>query len=183
MIKCPNCGAQLEYEVKDELVTCKYCKSKFNPKELEVEAKTAEEIKETGVTYEGTSYLCSQCGAELMTFDDTAITFCSYCGSQSMLKSRMITQNAPEFIIPFKKTQEECINLYKRKVSRALFAPSYMKKETIVKKFRGICIPYVVYKLSYNDKTKTQLHIINNVAKSASNFFFLSFAEKSPRNH
>ena len=151
MIKCPNCGAGLEYEVKDELVSCKYCKSQFNPKELEVEAKTAEEIKNNNSTFEGTSYLCSQCGAELMTFDETAITFCSYCGSQSMLKSRMITQNAPEFIIPLKKTQDECIKIYNKKISRALFAPSYMKKETIVKKFRGIYIPYVVYKLSFND--------------------------------
>ena len=150
MIKCPNCGAELNYDIEKESVTCKHCRTTFNPKELNVDVKTAQEV-----TFEGTSYLCSQCGAELMTFDETAITFCSYCGSQSMLKSRMVTQNAPEFIIPFKKTQDECIKIYKSKVSKALFAPSYMKKDAVVKKFRGIFIPYEIYKLSYNDRYST----------------------------
>lgn len=150
MIKCPNCGAELNYSVEKKSVTCKHCNSKFNPKELKVDVKTAQEVK-----FEGTSYLCSQCGAKLMTFDETAVTFCSYCGSQSMIKSKMITQNAPEFIIPFKKTQEECIKIYKSKVSKAPFAPSYMKKDAVVKKFRGIFIPYEIYKLKYDDKYST----------------------------
>lgn len=151
MIKCPNCGAQLNYNVEKGSVTCKHCRTKFDPKELNVDVKTAQEV-----TFEGTSYLCSQCGAELMTFDETAITFCSYCGSQSMLKSRMITQNAPNFLIPFKKTQDECIKIYKSKISKALFAPSYMKKDAVVKKFRGIYIPYEIYKLSYNNRYKAK---------------------------
>ena len=147
MIKCPNCGAQLKFNVKQQLVTCEYCKSKFDPKELKEEVKVSEEVKET---YEGKAYLCSQCGAKLLTFDDTAITFCSYCGSQAMLEERMMKQNSPEYIIPFAKSKEECIDEYKKKLSKAIFAPKYMKSDVIISKFRGIYIPYAIYKLSHH---------------------------------
>ena len=49
------------------------------------------EENEAVSTYEGKSYSCSQCGAQLMTFDETAITFCSYCGSQAMIESKMMS--------------------------------------------------------------------------------------------
>ena len=70
-----------------------------------------------------------------------------------MIEEKMMKQNNPDFIIPFEKTQEECIAAYKSKVSRALFAPSYMKDDVVVKKFRGIYMPYGIYKVGYNGKT------------------------------
>lgn len=149
MIKCPNCTAELEFDVQSQQVSCNYCGSTFNPKELEIEIKKASE-KEANETYEGKSYTCSQCGATLLTFDETAITFCSYCGSQAMIESKMIKKNNPQFIIPFKKTQEECIDAYKKKISKSLFAPKYMKSDIVVSKFRGIYIPYCIYKLSFH---------------------------------
>jgi len=130
MIKCPNCTAELNYDVKQSKVTCEYCGSTFDPKTAKIEVKKAEEkeIKKEEIktktetkeeekkqekdvvgTYEGKSYSCSQCGATLLTFDETAITFCSYCGSQAMIEEKMIKRNNPKYIIPFKKTKEECI--------------------------------------------------------------------------
>lgn len=162
MIKCPNCTGELDFDVKDEVVKCSYCGSKFNPKELNEKVKMAGEPKkkkkdkEEQESYEGKAYTCSQCGATLMTFDETAITFCSYCGSQAMIESKMMKQNNPDFIIPFKKTKEECIDAYKKKISRSIFAPSFMKSDTVVEKFRGIYIPYCVYKLEHHGRTNNK---------------------------
>ena len=157
MIKCPNCTGELDFDVKDELVKCSYCGSTFNPKELNEKVKMAGESKKSKKKnkeetdfFEGKSYTCSQCGATLMTFDETAITFCSYCGSQAMIEEKMMKHNNPDFIIPFKKTKEECISAYKSKINRTLFVPSYMKSDTVVEKFRGIYIPYCVYKLEHH---------------------------------
>ena len=155
MIKCPNCSAELNYDVGAQQIVCEYCGSKFNPKELKTSQKNAQEL-ETHEEIEGKSYLCSQCGAKLMTFDETAITFCSYCGSQAMIESKMMKTNKPDFIIPFKKTQEECEKAYKRKLRKAIFAPNYMKSDIVVSKFRGIFMPYVVYSLSKNGETKNK---------------------------
>jgi len=148
MIRCPNCNAELSFNVNSQLVTCEYCGSTFDPHNLNVKVKKSQEQ-----IYEGRSYLCSQCGAELLTFDETAITFCSYCGSQAMIESRMMKINSPDFIIPFKKTKEECILAYRKKVSSFFFAPKYMKSDIVVNKFRGIYIPYCIYKLSFHNES------------------------------
>ena len=149
MIKCPNCSAELEFDPKDKVVKCDYCGSKFNPAKLKTKISVSkEEVIDEKNSYEGKSYTCSQCGASLLTFDETAITFCSYCGSQAMIESKMIKTNNPDFIIPFNKTREECIDNYLRKIRKSFFAPGYMKKDTVVNKFRGIYIPYGVYKVS-----------------------------------
>ena len=155
MIKCPNCSAELNYDVDAQQVVCEYCGSKFDPKKLEAKTKKAEELDPLN-TLEGKTYLCSQCGAKLMTFDETAITFCSYCGSQAMIESKMMKTNKPDFIIPFKKNKDECIKAYKKKVSRALFAPSRMKSEIVVSKFRGIFMPYCIYTLSKKGDIKNK---------------------------
>lgn len=150
MIKCPNCSAELSFDVDAQQVTCEYCGSKFDPKELTATVKSAgeqEEIIDPNNAIEGKSYTCSQCGAKLMTFDETAITFCSYCGSQAMIESKMMKTNKPDYIIPFKKNKDQCIKAYKKKLSKALFAPSYMKSDIVVSKFRGIFMPYCVYTL------------------------------------
>ena len=184
MAKCPHCGAEFEYDVNKKSVYCAYCGSQFNPQELKKDVKKA---KKSENVISGKTYSCTQCGATLMTFDETAITFCSYCGSQAMLESKMIQQTNPDFIIPrineniylwyrddwklfsvksvlynynmgdieivvipFSKTEEECIRNYKRKISGFLFSPSYMKTDIVVKKFRGIYMPYAIYKLVHN---------------------------------
>ncbi|MBQ9019554.1 MAG: hypothetical protein IJ097_04530 [Bacilli bacterium] len=147
MIKCPHCGAEFKYNAKSKLVHCDYCGSDFNPKELKTKVKVS---KKKENLLKGYCYSCTQCGATLMTFDETAITFCSYCGSQNMIEDKMIKETAPDVIIPFSKNQEECINNYKKKISSFLFAPGYMKSDMIVKKFRGIYMPYGLYKLEHH---------------------------------
>lgn len=154
MIKCPNCGGELKFSPKDKVVHCDYCDSNFKPDELKREAKSAKEVK----TIEANSYRCRECGAELLTFDDTAITFCSYCGSQAMLDAKMVKINNPDYVIPFTLTKEDCIAAYKAKLNKALFAPSYMKKDFVVEKFRGIYMPYCIYKVAHHGKTISRGH-------------------------
>ena len=144
MSKCPNCGGDLNFNPKDSVVICKYCGSKFNPKEFITKTEYVKEEE----TFEGKSYNCTQCGAELLAFDETAITFCSYCGSQSIIESKMIKVNNPDYIIPFKKTKEECIQAYKNHLNKALFVPKYMKSDMTIQKIRGIYMPYGIYKTS-----------------------------------
>ena len=160
MIKCPSCGGELKFSPKDKIVKCQYCSSEFDPKELKKEAKVAKEYeKPVDSTTKATVYRCTECGAELLTFDETAITFCSYCGSQAMLEGKMTRINNPDYIIPFKITKEECIEAYKRKINNAIFAPKYMKDDIVVEKFRGIYMPYCIYKLSYHDDAVNTGHV------------------------
>jgi DNA-directed RNA polymerase subunit RPC12/RpoP len=154
MIKCPHCSGELDFDIKDQVVKCPYCDSKFNPKEEIGKVKSAGERKaneyDTGVT-KGKCYTCSQCGAQLVTFDDTAVTFCSYCDSQALIASEMDILN-PKLIIPFKKTKEQAIDMYLKKIKSSLFAPNDFKNDIVLKKFRGIFMPYEIYDIESHDQ-------------------------------
>ncbi len=154
MIKCPSCGGELDYKVENQTIKCKYCQNEFNPTELNVKVKSAKE-RVNPLVAKGKSYSCSQCGATLLTFDDTAITFCSYCGSQAMLEDKLVGKINPDYVIPFQKTKEECIEAYKKKISSSAFVPDYMKSDVVVEKFRGIFMPYAIYKLAYKGKANS----------------------------
>lgn len=154
MIKCPHCSGEMDFDIKDQVVKCPYCDSEFNPKDQINVTKAATERKateyDTGVT-KGKCYTCSQCGAQLVAFDDTAVTFCNYCDSQALIASEMEILN-PKLIIPFKKTKDEAIDLYFKKLRHSMFAPNSFKNDVVVKKFRGIYMPYEIYDIESHDK-------------------------------
>lgn len=162
MIKCPNCTAQLAFEVTDQKVKCDYCGSSFEPSELRASLNVASEkenveannerVKEVKEEIEATSYNCDNCGATLLVFDDTAVTFCNYCGSSNVIKSKLIKQTKPDYIIPFEITKEKCVELYKNKIKRNIFAPRHMLDDVVVNNFRGIYMPYEIYNYEANPR-------------------------------
>lgn len=162
MIKCPNCTAQLKFEVTDQKIKCDYCGCSFNPAELKASLNVASEkenvdtsdtkVEEVKEEIEATSYNCDNCGATLLVYDDTAVTFCNYCGSSNVIKSRLIKQTKPDFIIPFKITREKCVELYKKKIKSNIFAPRHMLEDVVVNNFRGIYMPYEIYNYEANPR-------------------------------
>lgn len=164
MYQCPSCGAGLAFNPKSQLLECKYCNSTFKPEEIKeihfkdakgekdiiAEATKKEEVKND--EYEAILYRCSQCGAELITTDETIATFCSYCGSSAVLERKNTKKQKPNYIIPFTKTKEECEHAYKRKLHSAFFAPSNMLKTQQVEKIRGIYMPYWIYSFGKEGK-------------------------------
>ena len=162
MIKCPNCTAQLAFEVTDQKVKCDYCGSSFEPSELRASLNVASEkenveannaqVEEVKEEIEATSYNCDNCGATLLVFDDTAVTFCNYCGSSNVIKSKLIKQTKPDYIIPFEITKEKCVELYKNKIKRNIFAPRHMLDDVVVNNFRGIYMPYEIYNYEANPR-------------------------------
>lgn len=147
-MKCLACGAEIEFSPKDKNLKCSYCGTVFDAKEYKEKITTAKEVtdKTNNEKIETKSYSCKQCGAKLLTFDDTAITFCSYCGSSNVIESELYKSEAPEYVIPFKISKEECENIYKKEIKKHIFAPKEMMDDVVIKKFRGIYMPYCVYK-------------------------------------
>lgn len=168
MFVCPNCGANINFDPGKQLLHCDFCDSEFSPdaaiQKDDAEEQTyteteADESSETGYReYTTTIYTCKECGGEILANDNTVATFCSYCGASTVLSSRISKERAPEYIIPFKITKQQCADLYKKHLSKALYAPGYMKEDVAIDKFRGIYMPYWVYDfakdghLSFNAK-------------------------------
>lgn len=147
-MKCLSCGAEIKLDPKTGKLKCDYCEAVFDPKDYEAQVNKASEnevINDNKEKLNSKIYSCSQCGANILTFDDTAVTFCSYCGSSQVLEPKLNKEKAPNLIIPFSITKEKCEEIFKKEIKKYLFAPSYMKDNVEISKFRGIYMPYCVY--------------------------------------
>ena len=60
----------------------------------------------------------------------------------------------PDYVIPFTKTKEEAEAAYRNAVRHSLFAPSSLKNDTVVERFRGIYMPYWIYNFKIDGETK-----------------------------
>ena len=143
-MKCSKCGGDVRFDPKRQGLLCEYCGTFTEIDESKQEVDYAQnELDENELS----EYKCLNCGATLLTFDDTAVTFCSYCKSSVVVKSEFERGKDPDLVIPFKISKSECEEIYKNYLKKFLFAPDYLKESTTISKFRGIYMPYAVYKM------------------------------------
>ena len=140
MYQCPNCGGRLVFDIQSQQLKCDHCSTQYDPYAISKE-NDAEESRE----YDVTVFKCPQCGGEILSTDNTAANFCSFCGASTILSSRVSKQLKPGYIIPFSKTKDDCKREYKKMMSHALFAPKELKDEKYIDGFRGIYMPYWTY--------------------------------------
>lgn len=135
MFACKACGAALRFDIATQKMLCPYCDSQYDPLEIKDTGK-AEEAK----VFDITIFTCPMCGGELGGTETSAAEFCSYCGAPTILESRMARIEKPKYIIPFKKTKEDCGDALKSKLKKSVFLPGDFKK-CEVEKIRGIYMP------------------------------------------
>lgn len=140
MYQCPNCSGNLKFDIPSQQLLCSYCNSSFNPYEITKESDGVE--KEY---FETTIYTCPQCGGEIMSADTDVAAFCSYCGASTVLTERISKEKRPDYIIPFRKTKEDCKEAFIKKMRTAFFAPKAYKDVKAIDSFRGIYMPYWTY--------------------------------------
>ena len=171
MYSCPGCGGEMRFEPSVQKLVCDHCDRQMTVPEYNIqnpfattsaegekatpgeaafegeEILRAQEKQQQGEAEEFETYIftCPQCGGEIMAEENTAATFCCYCGSSIILKPRISREKAPDFIIPFSKTMEDCATAYKRTLARAIFAPNSFRQDATIERFRGIYMPYWIY--------------------------------------
>ena len=149
MYQCRACGGNLRFDIQSQSLYCEYCGSHFDPADYD-EGSGAEESDVFGVTI----FTCQQCGAELVSTDNSATGFCSYCGASTVLTSRLGTEKRPKKITPFQKTKEDCMAAYSQVISKAWYAPKELRKPEFLERFRGIYMPYWLYRVHFNPTVK-----------------------------
>ncbi len=138
IIRCKSCGKNIRYDIALRKLHCGQCGSSFDP----------EEFPDESATFDARSYTCQSCGAELISTEDTeATSFCSYCGSTSILTGRIEKIKKPDGILPFRITREQCREIYLKKAKKTFMAPGWLRDEKCVNSFRAIYMPYWFYKI------------------------------------
>lgn len=159
MFKCKNCGSDMRFDPATQKLVCRYCGTSVSAHDyaedqaIQADEQTTREesssadpdTSDSSNTFQVNVMTCPQCGAELLTTDETAATFCSFCGSSVLLQSRISRERRPDYIIPFKISREDCEKSYRKMLKRSPYIPSDMLKEEQIEHFRGIYMPYWVY--------------------------------------
>lgn len=158
--KCPACGAPIFLKPKTGKWECDYCGSAFSLEELKKHNNASSDKNNEAIAEEDKieydSYKCQNCGAEIVADENTAATFCVYCGSVAIIKSKLTGDFAPDVIIPFSKdksdAEEAFVNLAK---GRPLVPKAFTNKENI-EKIRGVYIPFWLHNLTVSGELNSR---------------------------
>ena len=157
--KCPGCGAALFFKPEIGKWKCDFCDGEYSLEELQkhnnassvennAPQKTSEEVPSDQTTNEKeeyVSYLCQNCGAEILADEQTAATFCVYCGNTAILKNKLSGSFAPDKIIPFKTEKKSAIEAFVGLSKGRPLMPKDFNNKDNIEKIRGIYIPFWLY--------------------------------------
>lgn len=151
--KCPSCGAAIHFKPELGKFKCDYCDSEFTAEQLkDMDKLKEEEVKEKSKKSDNYSdyvnYNCPDCGAEIIADENTAATFCVYCGNTSIIKNRLSGDFAPKYIIPFKMEKQKAIDAFKSLRKGRPLVPKSFVSEKNIEKITGVYIPFWLYDVS-----------------------------------
>ena len=150
--KCPNCGNKIEFKPELGKWKCEACNGEFDLEELKKHNNaSSDENNKKESDVEDVNYVeyhCKDCGAEIIADENTASTFCGYCGNTAILKSKLSGKFAPSKIIPFKKTKEEAIEAFKNVSKGKPLTPKFFNKKENIEKVSGVYIPFWLFSIS-----------------------------------
>lgn len=152
--KCPGCRAPIFFIPSLGKWQCEYCNGTYSLEELQKYNNASSDEHNNNVHLSDnledlyTSYKCKNCGAEIVADNETAATFCVYCGNTAILKSKLSGQFKPDLIIPFKKEKQIAINAFKNLSNGRPFLPDDFNDEKNIEKIRGIYIPFWIYDMT-----------------------------------
>ena len=143
---CKNCGHPVKYDPQTQRVSCDHCGSEFAAWEVRDESQDIlEDIEPSKVNdadfMDCYVYTCNSCGGEIFVSGTETSTTCIYCGSPSVVFSRIARHRRPQYIIPFSVTKEEVISSVEAKFRKGFTIPKELRHLKI-EDIRGIYLPY-----------------------------------------
>ncbi|MBM4764646.1 hypothetical protein [Bacillus sp. B15-48] len=158
--KCINCGGPLAFKAESQNWTCDYCLSEFSEQEvkdfisneqIKAEATTSEEVlhqqevQDKEFADHAKGYTCKSCGAEIVTDDTTAATFCYYCHNPTIIPRRLEGEYRPEKVIPFKLNREKATEAFINWCKKKPLLPKSFTSASQLEKLSGIYVPFWLF--------------------------------------
>jgi DNA-directed RNA polymerase subunit RPC12/RpoP len=153
-VVCSNCAGKLIYMPGSEFLLCEFCGAKNIIEirdevieELDFEQFLKESIDTDKDTVEVKTFDCNACGAKTSIDSNTISSECPFCGSKFVVSQESCTRIIkPKSLLPFKVSQKEAIDEFKKWLRKLWFAPPKLKKYARqAEKLNGIYIPFWTY--------------------------------------
>lgn len=151
--KCPNCDGELVFKPEIQKFGCDYCLSTFTEEELIAADKnhTIPDLEQPQSEPKDTDnddsvhmveYHCPSCGAEIVTDDTTAATFCYYCHNPVLIANRLSGAFKPDKIVPFALEREQAKELFLNWCKKKWFIDKRFFHQSQLEKMTGIYFPF-----------------------------------------
>ncbi|MEN8152563.1 MAG: hypothetical protein ABFR75_00945 [Acidobacteriota bacterium] len=147
--KCKSCGGILEYDPEASSLKCPFCgkinKIKKGKGKIEEEGylEYLKKAEKEEVYEEKRSVKCDSCGSEFGIRPEIISTECPFCATPIVFSGKSKKTIRPKAVQPFKISEREAKDFFKKWVKSRWFAPSELKELAFIdEKITGIYLPY-----------------------------------------
>lgn len=152
--KCPNCQGAISFDSASQKMRCPFCNAEFKASSLQFRLKDDKKKNKdqswesTGTTWQAEEleglrgYVCSSCGGEILTDENTVATACPYCDNPVVVKSLVAGELRPDLVIPFKLDKEAAKAALRKHYAGKLLLPPVFKDENHIDEIKGIYVPF-----------------------------------------
>jgi len=153
-VVCSNCAGSLTYKPGDDFLVCEFCGAKNNIEireeeiqELDFEEYIRKNVDHNTDVIQVKTFDCNSCGAKTSVEDNTISSECPFCGSKYVINQESISSLIkPKSLLPFKVTQKEALDAFKKWLKKLWFAPPKLTKlATQTDKMNGVYVPFWTY--------------------------------------
>ncbi len=164
--QCPACGAPLEFSPEKQMLLCASCDSEF-PQGLfnqpDAEAQMQAQAAETGTNIdwnlagyvdnqqnmgEQAGFICTSCGAEVVSDGNTVATECMYCGNPVVMSGNVSGMVKPDYVLPFKINRDQAQNMLRDFYKGKPLLPSSFTAGNRLQKISGLYVPFWLFTCS-----------------------------------
>ena len=153
---CEGCGADLEFHIDDQQLTCPYCgftkeievdeNAAVSENDLKEAARRLSELRSRKTHQEAglKEISCESCGAVVQFSGTITSKQCAYCDSPIQLEN---AYEAPhripvDGVLPFAVDRDSAFANLRKWVQSRWFAPNEFKRRGVQGKFNGLYIPF-----------------------------------------
>ena len=142
-LNCPTCGDALKFDSNIKASVCRSCGNVYEPGTLNLTGKLKfVDVDEASEEEENKrEYICDACGATIVTDENTAVTFCAFCGNPTVVGRRLTKQFRPDYVIPFKIQRDTAVKNF-IDWAKGKKAPRDVYSEKNIKKITGLYVPF-----------------------------------------
>lgn len=151
--KCPDCAGVMEFDPKTGGLLCPFCghteaieqqtedgEEPFKAEELDFFAATQTANCDWGASKK--TVICEACSAESIYDALEIASVCPFCGSNQVMEANDKDTMAPGGVVPFRVSDKEASELFKKWLKRKWFCPKMAKESAKAKAFKGVYFPY-----------------------------------------
>ncbi len=173
--QCPACGGPLRYDGAEAKLVCDHCDSRFEVAEVEAlyageqqkadaeaedaraQAAAAQDAARvadpdsaaTSASEEyfdqASGYICSSCGAELISDGTVAVSTCPYCGNPAVSPGQLSGEFSPDAVIPFKLAKKDAVAALDNHYKGKILLPKSFKEDNHIEEVQGVYVPFWLY--------------------------------------